>query len=166
MSFTVLVQSHPFVLNSLSGAEEDTEIKTLVRQSLQLPHFQPTCVTAPPRGSTLEMGEREREDSKRKKKKNTRNTAGMLELWTSPAVLKTMNSSSPLRAYVVRNSQRGPSAPTETTGVTSMLADIQETRPTYNSLFASWQVIDKHPFFSSSLFKWWLKKYNSQFFPL
>lgn len=126
------------MLNSLSGAEEDTEIKTLVRQSLQLPHFQPTCVTAPPRGSTLEMGERERGRTvKEKKKKNTRNTAGMLELWTSPAVLKTMNSSSPLRAYVVRNSQRGPSAPTETTGVTSMLADIQETRPTYNSLFAS-----------------------------
>lgn len=103
----------------------ETEIKTLVRQSLQLPA---RCVTALPWGSTLEMGEKRRDDENKGVKKKL-NTAGLFGLQTSPAVLKTVNSSSPLRADVVRNSQRSPSFPTENTEVRSIFADFQETQP-------------------------------------
>lgn len=69
----MLVQLQQFVLNSLSGAG-DAEIKTLVRQSLQLPEghiFTCVCVTALLQGSTLEMGEMRRRGQRGKKKNET-----------------------------------------------------------------------------------------------
>lgn len=146
----MLVQLQQFVLNSLSGAG-DAEIKTLVRQSLQLPEghiFTCVCVWRLCYEAQLWRWERwDDVDRKRGKKKNE-----------TPQAL---NSSSPPRACVVEFPE-GTSAPTMTTAVRSMFADIQETQlkiwMTYKQPCYSCQVSDKRLFLILSLFTKWPKK--------
>lgn len=73
--------------------------------ALTEPHVHLHALRAQPQGSTLEVREKKDDEGG-----GDKNTAGLIELRTSPAVHRTMTSSSPLRSYVVRNSQRSPSA--------------------------------------------------------
>lgn len=88
----------------------DTNIKTLVWQSLEVPERHSFTWMSVRSATRLDFGGgRDAKDSKRSKEE----TLQMLR--TSPAVLKAMNSSTPPRANAVRNTQRGPSSLTETT---------------------------------------------------
>lgn len=96
----------------------DTNIKTLVWQSLEVPERHSFTWMSVRSATRLDFGGgRDAKDSKRSKEE----TLQMLR--TSPAVLKAMNSSTPPRANAVRNTQRGPSSLTETTGVGSIFPD-------------------------------------------
>lgn len=76
----------------------------------------------------------------------------------------------PLRSYVVRNSQRGPSALTELTGIRSMITDFKDTQPkrspTYIPLFVSCQVSNKPLFLLLYLSNGGSRNETSQFFSL
>ena len=105
----------------------ETEIKTLVRQSLQLPA---RCATALPRGSTLEMGEkrwrgkRGEKTLKKTKKQQACSNGGLHLLCSKQWILRPLWG-----LTVVKNSQRGPPFPTENIDVRSVFADFQETQP-------------------------------------
>lgn len=93
------------------------------------------CVRALPQGWTLEMGEKRCRGQRGGGTKKL-NTAGVFQLRTSPAVLKALDSSSHLRAYVARDSQRGPSPPTETTAV-QYQCSLTQTKVSNKPLFPS-----------------------------
>lgn len=131
------------------------------------PRFHPGCVMALQQGSTLEVGEK-RCQRKKIKKIKIRNTAGVFRAadftWCTQWIIRPL-----LKSNVVRNTQRGPSALTEPTGVRSMFADIKDSTKDVSdmhSVFVSCRVSNKHVSSSNLLSNCGSRNGISQFFSL